>query len=85
LHHCFFHSEISGDIPKEELEQEWNYQSCPVGIHACIHHASTEQMVAKGNMAEIKYKERALERYEGKYRKFLEEIVRRKKKSYGLS
>lgn len=84
LHHCFFHSEIDGEIPKEELEQEWNYQAVPVNVHESIHNASTDNALELGHNAEIYYKDKALKRYNGKYKPKLEEIFNRKKKHYGI-
>lgn len=86
LHHCFFHSEINGNIPKELLEMKWNYQACNTGIHDCIHNPSNDQMSIIGHKSEIRYKEKALERYDGpeKYIPYLEQILKRKKLRYGV-
>jgi hypothetical protein len=84
LHHCFFHSELDGELPKEELEQEWNYQAIRRGVHACIHNGSSDEDIVYGHKMELYCKRLALSRYSGKYRHKLEEILNRKIKHYGI-
>jgi hypothetical protein len=78
-HHCFFKSEFFDDV-----DGAWNGEPPQRYVHTCIHSPSTDEMISEGHFWEIFYKERALERYTGKHRGKLEQIIKRKKIRYGL-
>jgi hypothetical protein len=74
-HHCF----SKGKYFKEDQNEAWNIAPIRRFIHDCIHHSSTDEMVRIGKEWDIKLKEEALARYQGKYRSELEAILKRKK------
>lgn len=84
LHHCFFHSELDYGVTKEELEQLWNYQAVPRVYHEAIHNPENDTIAKLGHSKELFYKKLALSRYQGKFRKQLEKILKKKSIHYGI-
>lgn len=70
-HHCYFRSEYK----KLDWDEAWNIEPVRFGLHESIHHGGNRRL-------EVYYKKRALARYEGEHREFLEKIL--KQKSYGI-
>lgn len=75
-HHAFFKSEYY----KEDRDDEWNICAIKRSMHDGIHH----QKERKYRLLEIRLKEEALVRYDGKYREELSRILKQKKKHYGV-
>ena len=80
-HHCFFKSEYK----KDDCDDAWNIEPQKrFGGHRIIHHAENKKELKQGHELEIALKEKALGRYNGKYKEELVKILKEKKAHYGI-
>ena len=73
-HHAFMKSHYK----KEDRDEEWNLFDLDTYYHRCIHNASNDVEVGKGEEIAKMCREHALARYKGKFRKELIKIMQQR-------